>query len=141
MSLNISESISFLSMALSVIAFSVSLYDKKIKLDAYLYYDGKNSMDNHYLDIYNNSTRKIIITHFEIYRSRFKYLSHKSFAETWYSEGDDSKCTISPFDSSSVIFNEQYDITRFISIAKQKHQGVYISIYVAGKKTKTIKLI
>lgn len=127
--------ISIIALSVSIINLLLSTYDKKIKLDAYLYSD---YVDGYHIDIYNNSSRKVTISYFKIYRAKFKHLSKRDFAQTWYDDQDIAKYVIAPYESETIEFYEDYRIDGFIENSKGKH--LYIALFVSGKKVKTIRL-
>ncbi|MDQ6901485.1 MAG: hypothetical protein M3139_00570 [Bacteroidota bacterium] len=135
MIITVSDYISLIAVTVSIIAFWHSISEKKIKLDAYLYYEYP---DGYEIDIYNNSSRKVTISYFKIYRAKYKYLSKKDFANTWYDDNLFPKYVIAPYESNKIEFYEQYRIDSFIEKSKNKH--MYMALFVAAKKCKTIRL-
>ena len=129
------DCISIFALAVSIIAFGYSMYEKKIKLDAYLNL-GYLRAD---IDIYNNSSRKVTIPYFKIYSAKHKYFSKRRFAHTWFDDNDIPKYVIHPYESTTIQFIEAYNLDDFIKNSKGKH--VYISLFVSRKKVKTVRLI
>lgn len=126
--------ISLLAISISVTSLALSIYERKIKLSAYLGCDDNGD----FIDIYNLSSRKITVSYFKIYSSAFKHFFTKDYADTFYEYGMNGKIIIEPHEYETVTFYEEYNINAFLN--KSQNKRIYISIFVSGKKAKTIRL-
>ena len=70
MNSNLKDYISVIAIIISIISFSISIYDRKVKLSAYMVSLG----DEYYIDIYNLSNRKVTIPYFELFHSKWRFL-------------------------------------------------------------------
>lgn len=100
--ITVTDCISIFALAVSIIAFGYSMYEKKIKLQAYL----NTGNRGHDIDIYNNSSRKVTIPYFEIYSAKHKYFSKRRFAHTWFDDNNIPKYIINPYESTNIQFME-----------------------------------
>lgn len=128
------EYISLFAIVISVISLVLTIYDRKIKVVANL----SSNYDGYHLEIYNQGSRKITVSYFEIYSAKHKYFSDRTYAETWYNDAHDVKYIILPYEFKKISFDEEYTLDGFIKQSQNKH--IYASIYVSGKHAKTIKL-
>lgn len=119
---------------IAVVTLVRSLNERRIRIDA-SYGFIADKID---ITIYNNSTRKIIVTYFSIYRARFKWFFKKKYGHTWHDDGDNSRYIIAPYEYTTFNFSEQYSISHLFGSAKRGR--VYIKVVVSDKKTKTIRL-
>jgi len=122
------------AVIISVISLFQSSYQRKIKIDATLELDE----NGFYVTIYNNSERDILVSNFEIFRSNLKYLSSKKPFKTWYNDGYSTSYLIKKHSKVEIRFQDEYEIDGFIK--KALSQNVYITLYVARKKVKTVKI-
>jgi hypothetical protein len=134
MCLGFKDYISLFAIGISTISLFFSLYDKKIKLGAQLFFDG----EEHSIEIYNNSNRQVTISFLLIYKAKFKRFSKRQYAYTWYENGDSINFVIPSYGSKNIKFNEIYSLNGFIK--NSKGNGVFITLFVSGKKRNTIKL-
>lgn len=107
-------------------------YDRRIKLGA----SRSNDQYSTTITIYNNSTRKIVVDYFELYYAKCRYSRRKQKLITWYDDNDMRKYGIDPYTHKDIDFDEMYEIPW----PKQVSAKLFITVFVAGKKTKTIKI-
>ncbi|GAA4448981.1 hypothetical protein GCM10023092_02400 [Rurimicrobium arvi] len=126
--------LSIAAIIISLVNLYRSIREKKINVDASVEI-GNNTVD---LVIYNNSTRKITISYFKIYSSRFRWLTKRNYAHTWYDDGESPKYLIAPHEYISMRFEDEYSIgDKFFFRGKLR---TYVTVIVAGRITRTIKL-
>ena len=130
-SLTLANWLGIAALAISIFNFIRSLNERRIRVDASFGYFGPDTL----ITLYNNSTRKITVTYFEIYSSKY-YFGKKNFVHTPYSDGDMGKYVISPYESETITFNDQYRISPVWVFG----ESLYIRIWVSGKPVKTIRL-
>lgn len=128
------EYISLIAIIISIISFGITIYDKSIKIIGTL----SSDLDGDYFDIYNQSNRKITISYFEIYASKSRLFSKRTYADTWYNDNYDEKYVILPYEYKQITFDQEYSLKSFLQRKGNKH--VYAAIYISGKYAKTIKL-
>ncbi|MDM8176399.1 MULTISPECIES: hypothetical protein [Olivibacter] len=128
--------IAIAGVVISIISLIRTFREGKIYIDAvYSFYGPENT-----ITIYNNSTRKVTITYFEIYHSIWKCFFKKESAWTWYDEGQTSRYVIAPYESYDIIFDEHNKYNDSVDRIFNKKGRVYIKIVIAGQKKKIVRL-
>ena len=132
--LGLSDCVSLIAIALSIITFAITIYDRRVKLSATLNGVG----DENSIDIYNLSNKKVTIPYFELYRSKCRYFTTKIPANTPFDWSFNSKFVIPPYESISIEFKDENKINNFVAAALPEH--IYLRLQIYGKKYKTIRL-
>lgn len=126
--------ISLVALGLSIWNFILNYREKRLNLSASL----NSDYERDYIEIYNNSFRKISITYFELYWKPSRFSSRKKYVRTWYDDGGEAKFSIPAHESHSINFIEQYSIRSFL--ASSVNKPLYLVIVLNGTKKKRIRL-
>jgi hypothetical protein len=127
--------ISLIALIISIIAFTITIYERKLRLSLSLSEFGGYNV----IDIYNLTSRKVTISYFELYSCRHRFfLFKRTYANTWYNDGQHPKNLISAYESISIPFTDEYEINNFVAAALGER--IYMKLQINGRKYKTVRL-
>jgi hypothetical protein len=120
-----------LGFFISIVNLYRSIREKKVKLDANIGFIGNTT----HVNIYNNSSRRITISYFKIYRAKFRYLAKRHYVRTGYHEGENTHFLIEPYSHVTLNFQEQNSISeKFLTGA------LFLKVYIPGNIKRIIRL-